>query len=117
MLWGLQVVLITGGGSGIGKTTALLMASEGAAAVVVAGRRQEPIDAVASEIAALGAKALAVQCDVGDQASVQAMFATVKDTFGRLDVLFNNAGFGVGGYLLEDLPLDEWKSVVDTNLT
>ena len=117
MLWGLQVVLITGGGSGIGKTTALLMASEGAAAVVVAGRRQEPIDAVASEIAALGAKALAVQCDVGDQASVQAMFATVKDTFGRLDVLFNNAGFGVGGYLLEDLPLADWKSVVDTNLT
>ena len=117
MLLRMQVVLITGGGSGIGKTTALLMAAEGAAAVIVAGRRREPIDAVAAEITALGARALAVQCDVGDQASVQAMFATVKDNFGRLDVLFNNAGFGVGGYLLEDLPLDEWKSVVDTNLT
>ena len=113
----MQVVLITGGGSGIGKTTALLMAAEGAAAVVVAGRRQGPIDEVAAEIRALGAKALAVQCDVGDQASVQAMFSAVKKTFGRLDVLFNNAGFGVSGYLLEDLPLADWKSVVDTNLT
>ena len=95
----------------------MLMAAEGASAVVVAGRRQEPIDAVAAEITALGAKSLAVQCDVGDQASVQAMFAMVKDTFGRLDVLFNNAGFGVAGHLLEDLPLEDWKSVVDTNLT
>ena len=79
---------------------ALLMAAEGASAVVVAGRRQEPIDAVAAEITALGAKSLAVQCDVGDQASVQAMFAMVKDTFGRLDVLFNNAGLAsLGTYL------------------
>jgi NAD(P)-dependent dehydrogenase (short-subunit alcohol dehydrogenase family) len=87
------VVLITGGGSGIGKTTALLMATEGAAAVIVAGRRQEPIDAVAAEVTELGAQGLALQCDVGDQASVQAMFTTIQETFGRLDVLFNNAGY------------------------
>lgn len=93
------------------------MAAEGAAAVVVAGRRQEPIDAVAGEIKALGAKALAIQCDVADQSSVQAMFTLVKNTFGRLDILFNNAGFGVGGHLLEDIPLEDWQSVVDTNLT
>ena len=85
--------------------------------MVVAGRRLAPLQTVAAGIIAAGGRALAVACDVGSQESVQALFAATKAEFGRLDILFNNAGFGVGGYLLEDLPLEEWKSVVDTNLT
>jgi NADP-dependent 3-hydroxy acid dehydrogenase YdfG len=111
-----QVALVTGGGSGIGRTTALLFATEGCA-VVVAGRRAAPIEETAAEIVATGGRALAVACDVSDQASVQSLFKAVLQKFGRLDILFNNAGFGAKGFLFEDLPLAEWQSVVDTNLT
>src|SRR5260370_7921213 len=86
-----KVALVTGGGSGIGKASALALAREGFA-VVVAGRRPEPLQAVVSEIEALQGKALGVPTDVGDPASVEPLFAKAKATFGRLDVLFPNPG-------------------------
>ena len=110
-----KVALVTGGGSGIGKASALALAREGFA-VVVAGRRPEPLNAVVGEIEGMQGKALGVPTDVGDPASVEALFAAAKAKFGRLDVLFNNAGFGAAG-LLEDLAFDRWKAVVDSILT
>jgi NAD(P)-dependent dehydrogenase (short-subunit alcohol dehydrogenase family) len=110
-----KVALVTGGGSGIGKASALALAREGFA-VVVAGRRPEPLQAVVSEIEAFQGKALGVPTDVGDPASVEALFAQTKATFGRLDVLFNNAGFGANAPI-EDLEFSRWKAVVDTILT
>src|ERR1051326_803411 len=88
-----KVALITGGGSGIGKASALALAREGFA-VVVAGRRPEPLQAVVSEIEGVQGRALGAPADVSDPASVEALFAATKAKFGRLDVLFNNAGFG-----------------------
>ena len=105
-----KVALVTGGGSGIGKASALALAREGFA-VVVAGRRPEPLDAVVGEIESMQGKALGVPADVGDPGSVEALFAKTKATFGRLDVLFNNAGFGAAG-LIEDLPFDKWSAVI-----
>jgi NAD(P)-dependent dehydrogenase (short-subunit alcohol dehydrogenase family) len=112
----LKVALITGAGSGVGKAAALGLAKDGFA-IVLAGRRKEPLDAVAQEIAALGGKALAVPTDIGDPASVAALFAKTKETFGRLDLLFNNAGVSAIGAPLEDLTYEQWKAVVDANLT
>ena len=111
-----KVALITGAGTGVGKAAALALAGEGYA-IVLAGRRKEPIDEVAKEIEALGAKALAVQSDIGDPASVENLFAKTKETFGRLDVLFNNAGIGAPAMPLEELPFERWQAVVNTNLT
>ena len=91
-----KVALVTGGGSGIGKASALALAREGFA-VVVAGRRPDPLNAVVGEIEAMQGKALGVPTDVSDPASVEALFAQTKANFGRLDVLFNNAGFGAAG--------------------
>jgi NAD(P)-dependent dehydrogenase (short-subunit alcohol dehydrogenase family) len=105
-----KVALVTGGGSGIGKASALALAREGFA-VVVAGRRPEPLDAVVGEIEGLQGRALGVPTDVGDPASVEALFKATKDKFGRLDVLFNNAGFGAAG-LLEDLEFAKWNGVI-----
>jgi NAD(P)-dependent dehydrogenase (short-subunit alcohol dehydrogenase family) len=105
-----KVALVTGGGSGIGKASALALAREGFA-VVVAGRRPEPLDAVVGEIEGLQGRALGVSTDVGDPASVEALFKATKDKFGRLDVLFNNAGFGAAG-LLEDLEFAKWNGVI-----
>ena len=110
-----KVAIITGGGSGIGKSSALALANAGYA-VAVAGRRPEPLDETVAAIEEAGGKGLALQTDVGDPANVEALFAKVMETYGRLDLLFNNAGFGVAG-LLEDLTYEQWKSVVDTNLT
>src|SRR5947199_6220449 len=95
-----KVALITGGGSGIGKASALALAREGFA-VVVAGRRPEPLQAAVSEIEGLQGKALGVPTDVGNPDSVQALFAKTKEAFGRLDVLFNNAGFGANAPIKE----------------
>jgi NAD(P)-dependent dehydrogenase (short-subunit alcohol dehydrogenase family) len=111
-----KVALITGAGSGIGKAAALALAKEGYA-VVLAGRRQEPLDAVVAEVKKLGVNALAVPTDVRDPTSIKALFAKTKTAFGRLDVLFNNAGVGAPPVPFEDLSIEQWKAVVDTNLT
>jgi NAD(P)-dependent dehydrogenase (short-subunit alcohol dehydrogenase family) len=86
-------------------------------AVVLAGRRKEPLEATAAEGKAIGARALAVPANVADPASVKALFAKTKEAYGRLDVLFNNAGMGAPAVPLEDLTYEQWKVVVDTNLT
>jgi len=111
-----RVALVTGGGSGIGKASALALAREGFA-VVVAGRRPEPLQAVVGEIESHQVKALGVPTDVTNPDSVKELFEKTKATFGRLDVLFNNAGIGAPAMPLEDLPFEKWKAVVDTNLT
>ncbi|MEQ9691676.1 MAG: SDR family oxidoreductase, partial [Bauldia litoralis] len=84
---------------------------------VRAGRRLEPIEAVAAEITGNGGEAIAVSADVGDPASVEALFARTKEVYGRLDVIFNNAGINVAATPLEDLDFDKWQSVVAANLT
>jgi len=105
-----KVALVTGGGSGIGKASALALAREGFA-VVVAGRHPEPLNAVVGEIEKMQGKALGVPTDVSDPASVEALFAKAKATFGRLDVLFNNAGFGAAAQI-EDLEWAKWSGVI-----
>ena len=111
-----KVALVTGAGSGIGKASSLALARDGFD-VALSGRRKEPLEAVAEQVKGLGRKALAVSTDVTDPASVSALFAKAKETFGRLDVLFNNAGVGAPGMPLEDLPFEKWKAVIDTILT
>jgi NAD(P)-dependent dehydrogenase (short-subunit alcohol dehydrogenase family) len=111
-----KVALITGGGTGIGKAAALALAKDGYA-VVITGRRKEPLDKTAAEIEKLGAKALGVVADVGKPGDVDALFAKTMEKFGRLDVLFNNAGLGAPPVMLEDLPFEKWQQVVDVNLT
>jgi NAD(P)-dependent dehydrogenase (short-subunit alcohol dehydrogenase family) len=108
-----KVAIVTGAGSGIGKYSATALGREGYA-VVLAGRRRETLEAVAREIG--GSRTLVAPTDVTDPASVRELFARTKDAFGRLDLLFNNAGISSGG-ALEDLTYERWKSVVDTNLT
>jgi len=111
-----KVAIVTGAGTGVGKAAALGLGAAGYA-VVLAGRRKEPLDAVAAEITAAGGKALAVSADVSDPKSVEALFAAAVEAFGRLDVLFNNAGTGAPPVLLEDLTFEQWTTVVDVNLT
>jgi NAD(P)-dependent dehydrogenase (short-subunit alcohol dehydrogenase family) len=111
-----KVAIVTGAGTGVGKAVAMTLMRAGYA-VVLAGRRPEPIEAAAREAAASGATALAVPTDVGDPGSVKALFAKTKETFGRLDLLFNNAGTGAPAIPLEDLSFDQWKKTVDANLT
>jgi len=106
--------IVTGAGSGIGKAAALALLEDGYS-VALAGRRRAPLEQTAKE--SKSSRALVVPTDVADPASVRALFATVKDTFGRLDLLFNNAGINVPNVPVEDLPFDQWKSVVDVNLT
>ena len=105
-----KVALVTGGGSGIGKASALALAREGFA-LVVAGRRPEPLNAVVAEIEALQGKAIGVPTDVADPQSVEALFQQCKANFGRLDVLFNNAGFGAT-VPIEDLEWEKWTGVI-----
>jgi NAD(P)-dependent dehydrogenase (short-subunit alcohol dehydrogenase family) len=111
-----KIALVTGAGTGVGRAVALALAKAGYT-VVLAGRRKEPLDAVATEINAIGAQALAVPTDVSQREPILKLFATVKSTFGRLDVLFNNAGMGAPPVPLEDLPFETWQQVVNTNLT
>ena len=112
----LKVALVTGGGTGIGRAAALALVRSGFA-VVVAGRRPEPLAAVAREAKKLGGRALAVPTDVGDPASVKALFVKTRETFGRLDVLFNNAGTGTPAVPIEEITFEQWKKVLDANLT
>ena len=109
-----RVAIVTGGGSGIGKAAALALLNDGWK-VALAGRRAEALQQVVQEAKADG-RALAVPTDVTDPASVQALFETVVKTWGRVDLLFNNAGMGLGQALLEDVTVEDWKRVVDTNL-
>ncbi len=109
-----RIALVTGGGSGVGKEAAVALAGAGFA-VVIAGRRPEPIEAVAREIGT--DKALAVPTDIGNPDSVAALFDKIAARFGRLDLLFNNAGIGARGVPMEDLSFAEWSAVVATNLT
>lgn len=110
-----KVAIVTGAGSGIGKAAALALLKDGYN-VVLAGRRLEPLTEV---IALSGAehRARAVSTDVSDPESVKALFDAALQAFGRVDVLFNNAGVGAPGILLEDISLAQWKNVVDINLT
>jgi NAD(P)-dependent dehydrogenase (short-subunit alcohol dehydrogenase family) len=110
-----KVALVTGGGSGIGKASAIALAREGFA-VVVAGRRPERLDEVVRDIERSGGKALGVVTDVRHPDQVKALFAKTKETFGRLDVLFNNAGFGAAAPI-EELEFERWRAVIDTILT
>ena len=109
-----KVVLITGAGSGIGRAVALAFLRQGYS-VVLAGRRADALDVVVKESAS--DKALAVATDVSNPASVAALFAKIKETFGRIDVIFNNAGVSGIGTGFEDIAFDTWQNVVNTNLT
>ena len=111
-----KVAVVTGGGSGIGRAVALGLAEEGYS-VVVAGRRKGPLEATAAEGSKLGARMLSVPTDVADPRSVRALFAQTAETFGRLDLLFNNAGSGAPPVPLEDLTYEQWSTVVGANLT
>ncbi len=111
-----KVALITGAGSGIGRAVAAKLHGAGYS-VVLAGRRVEELEKTASSFADGAGKAIVVPTDISDQASVKAAFAKTRDTFGRLDVLFNNAGTFAVGTSIEDIPLDVWRRVVDVNLT
>jgi NAD(P)-dependent dehydrogenase (short-subunit alcohol dehydrogenase family)/pimeloyl-ACP methyl ester carboxylesterase len=111
-----KTAVITGAGSGIGRATALGLAGVGYT-VVAAGRRREALEETASAIRDGQAPMLVVPCDVANAKSVAHLFATTVEVLGRLDVLFNNAGISAPAVLLEDLGLDAWQQVVDTNLT
>jgi NAD(P)-dependent dehydrogenase (short-subunit alcohol dehydrogenase family) len=111
-----RVVVITGAGSGIGRACALGLLAAGYR-VALAGRKAEALAATASEAGAAAGRALVVPTDVTDPAAVNALFARVGEAFGRVDVLFNNAGVNAPPVALEDLAVDEWRRVIDTNLT
>jgi NAD(P)-dependent dehydrogenase (short-subunit alcohol dehydrogenase family) len=111
-----KVALVTGAGSGIGKHVALALMQNGYS-VVLAGRRKEMLEATAQQGQASGTESLVVPTDVSDPESVKTLFAAIKDKFGRLDLLFNNAGVFSASMPLEELPYDKWKASVDINLT
>ncbi|MET0204669.1 MAG: SDR family oxidoreductase [Casimicrobiaceae bacterium] len=111
-----KVALVTGAGTGIGRAVALAFLQNGYR-VALAGRRKEPLDQTIAAAGAAGTQALAVPTNVADPLSVRALFARVNAAFGRLDVLFNNAGVGAPAIPMEDLTFEQWKNVVDINLT
>ena len=111
-----KIALVTGAGSGIGKQISLALLRDGYA-VVLAGRRQEPLEETVKAAGEFGANALVVPADVSDPASVKNLFAKTKEKFGRLDLLFNNAGIFAPPMSLEELSYEQWKSAVDINLT
>ncbi len=111
-----KIAIVTGAGSGIGKSVAVALAQNGYS-VVLAGRHKETLEATALEVRQTNSQSLVVPADVNDPAAVRELFAKTKDAFGRLDLLFNNAGISGPAIPLEDLTYDQWKSIVDTNLT
>jgi NAD(P)-dependent dehydrogenase (short-subunit alcohol dehydrogenase family) len=111
-----KVAVVTGAGSGIGRATALALLREGYS-VVLSGRHAQTLEQTAAQAKEHVAQALPVVADVGDPASVQRLFEKTKDTFGRLDVLFNNAGTSAPPLPLEELTFEQWRRVVDVNLT
>jgi NAD(P)-dependent dehydrogenase (short-subunit alcohol dehydrogenase family) len=110
------VALVTGGGTGIGRASALALGRAGYA-VVIAGRRPEPLEQTVRDGAADGSRMLAVPADVSDPGDVRLLFDQAQSQFGRLDVLFNNAGRGLPPVPLEDVSFADWQSVVGVNLT
>ncbi len=111
-----KFALVTGGGVGIGRAAALKLAEAGWH-VAVTGRRAEPLEATARDIEAKGRRAFVKTCDIGDPAEVVALFEAVATAFGRLDLLFNNAGVSAPGVPMDELTYEQWKAVVDANLT
>ena len=111
-----RVAMITGAGSGVGRACALAMLREGYS-MVLAGRRREPLEKTRADAGTDGERALVAPADVSDPVSVKALFAKTKEAFGRLDLLFNNAGVSAPGVPLEDLTFEQWRNVVDINLT
>jgi len=111
-----KVAIVTGAGTGIGKAVALAFLKNGYR-VALAGRRSEPLQQAIADAGAPAGAALAVPTDVSDPASVANLFARTREAYGRLDVLFNNAGVGAPGKNLEELTFEQWKNVVDINLT
>ena len=111
-----KVAIVTGAGTGVGKAICAGLLSVGYS-VVMAGRRQEVLEAAEREVSGEGASTLLVPTDITDPSSVSALFAATVKAFGRLDLLVNNAGMGSPAVPLEDIPLEQWRTVVDTNLT
>jgi NAD(P)-dependent dehydrogenase (short-subunit alcohol dehydrogenase family) len=111
-----RVAVVTGAGTGIGRAVTLALLSDGYR-VALAGRRAEPLSETIAESGVAPGRALPVPTDVTDPAAVQELFARTQQAFGRVDVLFNNAGRGAPAVPLEDLSLEQWKAVVDVNLT
>ncbi len=110
-----KFALVTGAGAGIGQACALALARAGGS-VALAGRRKEKLVEVAREIGHIGRRAIAAPCDVGDPEAVKAMFRTIEQGFGRLDLLFNNAGQSAPAVPIDELSYAQWKAVVDANL-
>jgi len=111
-----KVAIITGGGTGVGKSAALALVREGYS-VTIAGRREAPLQDTIKEAGEDGSRMLGVSADVGKPENVKNLFAKTMERFGRLDLLFNNAGIGAPGVPLEDLTYEQWQSVVSVNLT
>jgi len=111
-----KVAVVTGAGSGIGRAVALGLLADGFT-LVLAGRRAEPLQELVDKARAEGGEALAVPTDVRDPASVDALFATVEEVYGRLDVIFNNAGVNTPAVPIDELAVDQWLNVINTNLT
>jgi NAD(P)-dependent dehydrogenase (short-subunit alcohol dehydrogenase family) len=112
-----RIAVITGGGTGIGRAAAEALAAEGGWALVLAGRRREPLDEAAGAVEALGADVLVVPTDVGEPGQVDHLFEQTMQRFGRVDLLFNNAGGGTAPVPMEDLSFEQWQRCVAVNLT
>ncbi|MGH8699182.1 MAG: SDR family oxidoreductase [Burkholderiales bacterium] len=111
-----KTALVTGAGTGVGRAVALALLKDGYR-VALAGRRKEMLEQTASQAGPAAKNALVAPTDVGKPDQVNALFARIRESFGRLDVLFNNAGGNAPGVAFEDLPFEKWQSVVDVNLT
>ncbi|MEN5143180.1 SDR family oxidoreductase [Pseudomonas juntendi] len=110
-----KIALVTGAGSGIGRAVALALLDDGFS-LVLAGRRAEPLQAVVAQALAAGGEALAVPTDVRNEQSVAQLFATIEEVHGRLDVIFNNAGINAPAVPVDELPLENWRNVIATNV-